>query len=304
MDAVKEYHVLNLGAGVQSTTLYLLDERLKGEGKLRGLRYDVAIFADTQAEPEAVYYHLGWLTDYGLACGGPPIWTRTRGNLRHDLLHGFNRGKAGKTAVGFKQIPVFLSTDGGKLEGKANRHCTQHYKVAVIEQAIKRELLGVQYRRRVPKGVVVHRYFGFSVDEARRSAKVRERIGKNKWQVPHFPLLDLGWSRRGCQEWLKDKVPHEVPRSACTFCPFRRDQEWKKLREQDPAGWQSAVDLDKHLRAPATDAARRAASAKGMAKQMYLHRSCIPLEMVDFDNLPPQTLEPFTLYDCVGMCGV
>ena len=49
MDLKREYHILNLGAGVQSTRLYLEYE------------YDAAIFADTGEEPQAVYRHLEWL---------------------------------------------------------------------------------------------------------------------------------------------------------------------------------------------------------------------------------------------------
>ena len=46
--------VLNLGAGVQSTTLYLW--------ALDGLiHFDKAIFADTGDEPESVYAHLEFL---------------------------------------------------------------------------------------------------------------------------------------------------------------------------------------------------------------------------------------------------
>ena len=50
----REFHILNLGAGVQSTTLYLM--ACRGE-----FRCDVAIFADTGDEPKAVYEHLEWL---------------------------------------------------------------------------------------------------------------------------------------------------------------------------------------------------------------------------------------------------
>lgn len=38
---MKEFHILNLGAGVQSTTLYL--QSMRGECP----RFDIAIFADT-----------------------------------------------------------------------------------------------------------------------------------------------------------------------------------------------------------------------------------------------------------------
>lgn len=49
--------ILNLGAGVQSTTIFLMAH----EGELPMIDY--AIFADTQEEPKAVYDHLAWLRD-------------------------------------------------------------------------------------------------------------------------------------------------------------------------------------------------------------------------------------------------
>jgi hypothetical protein len=54
-------HILNLGAGVQSTTLYLMGCR--GE-----IHVDVAIFADTGDEPKAVYAHLEWLKSLNRSC--------------------------------------------------------------------------------------------------------------------------------------------------------------------------------------------------------------------------------------------
>jgi len=57
--------VLNLGAGVQSSTIYLM----MVDGDIPAC--DVAIFADTGEEPQAVYDHLGWLKKQG----GPEKWT-------------------------------------------------------------------------------------------------------------------------------------------------------------------------------------------------------------------------------------
>lgn len=36
---------------------------------------------------------------------------------------------------------------------------------------------------------------------------------------------------------------------------------------------------------------------------LYLHRQCIPLEMVDLSNPPPPKFDNFSLFDCEGMCG-
>jgi hypothetical protein len=78
---VKEFHVLNLGAGVQSTALFLLAREPDAK-----LRFDLAVFADTGEEPAAVYKHL----DYLRTLGKPEIWVRSAGKLGDDLIHGRN----------------------------------------------------------------------------------------------------------------------------------------------------------------------------------------------------------------------
>jgi hypothetical protein len=92
---VRKYNVLNLGAGVQSTAMYLLAR----EGKLR---FEVSIFADTGDVPAAVYRHLDWLC----SLGDPPIWVRSRGRLGDDLLGGVNA-----TGQRFASIPAFIGED-------------------------------------------------------------------------------------------------------------------------------------------------------------------------------------------------
>jgi hypothetical protein len=68
---VTEHHVLLLGAGVQSTAIYLLMR----EGTVKVPESLVAIFADTQEEPSPVYTHLEWLK----SLEWPRITVRTRG---------------------------------------------------------------------------------------------------------------------------------------------------------------------------------------------------------------------------------
>lgn len=91
---MSELHVLSLGAGVQSTALYLMSI----EGLLPKL--DAAIFADTQEEPGEVYSHLAWLR----SLGGPPILTGTAGKLGDDLRNGRN-----STGGRFASIPAFTT---------------------------------------------------------------------------------------------------------------------------------------------------------------------------------------------------
>ena len=56
-------------------------------------------------------------------------------------------------------------------------------------------------------------------------------------------------TRGDCLTWLEAfGVPHEVQKSACVFCPFKSNAEWRRLRDTDPAGWARAVEVDNALR--------------------------------------------------------
>jgi hypothetical protein len=132
---MKQLHVLNLGAGVQSTTLYLMFAR----GHMP-VPLDCAIFADTGDEPAAVYRHLEWLK----SLHGPPILVRSRGVLSADLMRGENsRGKR------FASIPAYTMIPGSEEEGRTRRQCSAEYKVEVIERSIRREVVGLEPRQRV-----------------------------------------------------------------------------------------------------------------------------------------------------------
>lgn len=282
----KEWHILNLGAGVQSTALYLMACESIETGVVP--RFDYAVFADTKGEPAETYAHLKWLK----TLNGPRIITVTRGSLRAQLLN----GQPGSTRS--VSIPCYTKDQSDEKEGKTRRQCTREYKIDVIERWIRRTLLGMRPGQVVPKGIRVNQYFGISADEMGRSGKILKQFNKKRWAKAHFPLISLGWSRRGCKMFLAGRVPHEVKRSRCFYCPLQDDHEWADQRDNDPNAFERACKLDDLLRKEGT------ACNRGMDKPMYLHRSCIPLRMVDFDNLPPQQLDGFTLYDCSGACGV
>lgn len=280
---MNEYHVLNLGAGVQSTALFLLAREPDAK-----FRFDLAIFADTGEEPAAVYAHL----DYLKALGTPEIWVRSAGKLGDDLIHGRN-----STGQRFVSIPAFTKSAEGKV-GMVRRQCTAEYKIEVVNRAVRRELLGLQPRQRIPKDTVIHQYFGISTDEAGRAERAKKRFAGVKHTIPHWPLIDLGWSRKDCVAYLRDKLPHEVPKSSCVFCPFRTNQSWRQLKQTDPAGWGRAVEIDAALRD------KNSVATRGFRQELFVHRTCTPLPLIDFDALAPNTIDPMTTGECQGMCGL
>jgi hypothetical protein len=282
---MSELRVLNLGAGVQSTVLYLM--AVQDE-----LRFDVAIFADTQDEPREVYRHLEWLK----TLGGPRIVTATAGRLGDDLVHGRNT-----TGGLFAAIPAFTTPDGGVSVGMTRRQCSKEYKTEVIGRTIRRDVLGLKPRQRVPKGMQVFQSLGISMDEGGRARRIKALFAKeHKWATPVFPLLDRFMTRADCLTWLVERgnVPHDVPRSACVFCPYHSDTEWLRVKS-DPVDWARAVEIDRALRTTGTVANR------DMRQVMYLHDSCRPLEEVELKEDPRERQMPMSFYkECEGVCGV
>ena len=282
---MKEFHVLSLGAGWQSTALYLM--AMDGDVSVR---FDCAIFADTQGEPKAVYEHLAWLE----AQGGPPTWRRTAGDLGADLLAGRN-----STGQRFVSIPAYTrSPDPQEREGKLRRQCSAEYKVEVVQRAVRRELLGLAPGQRRPDDVRVHEYFGISLDEAGRAVRIRKR--KSEDGLPgeaRFPLIERGMTRWDCHQYNLKRVPHPVPRSACVFCPLHSDVEWNRMKREQPEEFAVAVRLDERLREPGGMLQRTT-----IAHQVYLHRSCVPLGEVAFTDL--RQGEFGFARECEGVCGV
>lgn len=279
-----EYHILSLGAGVQSTCVYLMGHH--GE-----LPLTHAVFADTGDEPEAVYRHLQWMDNLHSI----PIYIISRGRLSDDLLQGKN-----STGQRFASIPVFTETgtqkkDGTEKAGRLRRQCTMEYKIAPFIRCVRRDILGMKPRTRFKKDIHVHLYFGISADEARRTRGIIERYKGKPWATVHFPLIQQSMTRADCHRWMAGKVPHVVPRSACTYCPNRSDEEWKTLKATDQRGWDKAIQVDRALR-DGTILQRKT------VRPLYLHRSLQPLEQVDLDK--PKRELPLFSFECEGMCGV
>ena len=105
--AGQSLRVLNLGAGVQSTAIFLMIL----DGELPPV--DFAIFADTGDEPRSVYDHLQYLK----SLGGMEIIEVSQGNLGDNLVDGVN-----STGQRHISIPSYLSlSDDGQLTSLGRR---------------------------------------------------------------------------------------------------------------------------------------------------------------------------------------
>jgi hypothetical protein len=270
--------VLSLGAGVQSTTIALLS----AVGELPPL--DVAIFADTGSEPAVVYRHLAWLQTPGLLPFPIHIVKAGAVSLGDGMLAAMNGG-GGR---GFHARPPLFVRNPDGTKGMVRRQCTGDYKIDPIEKEVRR-LLGLKVRQRWPKTLVAEQWIGISRDEASRM-----RDSPRAAVVFRYPLIERGWSRNNCLDWLAANGYPTPPKSACTFCPFHSDRAWRELRDTDAAGWNEAVAVDRAVRH----------GFKNLKGTMYLHASLVPLEDVDLSS-PAERGQPNMFEnECAGVCGV
>jgi len=265
--------ILSLGAGVQSTTLALMIEH--GEIPM----VDCAIFSDVKGEPENVYNHLDWL-EKQLSY---PLHRVTWRNLKQDVLDASVGKYKGFTA------PFYTVDEKGKKK-MLRRQCTGDYKLKPITQKM-RNLLGYKKGQKYNKNDKVEMLMGISYDEM-----FRMRINNLKYVTNVYPLVEKEIRRHHCLEWIKKHGYPTPPRSACTFCPYHTNSEWREIKKNKKE-WKEVVMMDKAIRD--TEKYQK----KPIQEKFFLHRDCIPIDEVDL-RTDEEKGQMSLLDECSGMCGV
>lgn len=276
------FNYISLGAGVQSSTMALMAAR----GEITPMPH-AAIFADTTDEPKKVYQWLEWLK----AELAPhfPVITVSKGSLSAAQLI-VKQTRRDPAITWIKTlIPAYVKNPDGTF-GLLGRKCTGDYKV----DRIVREIRKLAAIRRGQKDVTVTQWIGISSDEKQRMKNPRVKWCQHRW-----PLVELGMSRQACLNWMERNGYPVPPRSACRYCPFHSEAEWKRQKEEEPEEFALSVDFERRLQ----EAASRATSLIGVP---YLHESLQPLDLVDFSAAKEQFgfLNDGMANECEGMCGV
>lgn len=275
--------VLSLGAGVQSSTLALMIE----QGELPPI--DVAIFADVKGEPKKVY---DWLEYLKKKITSYPIHVVTWRNLKQDILD------ASKGEYKAFTAPFFTKNIETGKKGMLRRQCTNSYKVQPVIQEIRR-LLGLKKGEKRKTGTQVELLMGISQDEI-----VRMRKNQLNYITNEYPLVDKKMTRKDCLQWLEDNFYPTPPRSACTFCPYHSNKEWLDIKNGDQDEWKEIVEMDKAIRNQ--EKFKEKNKNQKVIDEIFLHRSCLPIDEVDFENEKNKDQLDFNfgmLNECEGMCG-
>lgn len=271
----KMIKILNLGAGVQSSTIALKI----AAGEFDSI--DHAIFADTGWEPKPVYE---WLHDYLIPRLPFPVHIVGKGNLREAQVTARSIGHKTAGAGRWGSLPYYTLSPEGK-RGMVRRQCTSEYKIIPIERKV-RELMGLKFRQWYPKTLAVEQWIGISIDEIQRI-----KVSVDAWRIYRHPLIEAKMSRQDCLAWLAKHGHPQAPRSACIGCPFHSNHEWRDMRDTRPDEWADAISFDSAIRI-----------AKGMDSTSYVHAQRVPLAEVDLSIKPKGQMSWDD--ECGGVCGV
>jgi len=275
--------IISLGLGVQSTALYYMSSM----GMLP--RTDHAIFADTGKEGSGTYRYLEFLLDWAEKNGGIPITVLREKDLYQDLL-----------AVGesrrFVSIPSFTQNPDGTV-GMLKRQCTYEYKIMVVDNYIRDHIYQLPKGAYRPMTAIWH---GISLDEIERM-----HIPQEAWKISTYPFLGysshkhenvmpIDWGRRMHREeivsWYLEMGLPVPPKSACVFCPYQSDRSWADRKKNHPEDFAAAVAVDRAI---------RDSTSKGINHPTFLHRSCVALDEVVFDEAMDEEFG-----ECSGNCHI
>lgn len=255
--------IFSFGAGVQSTAVLVL----ASQGKVQ---YDHFLFSNVGEDSEhpdtLVYFEdiaLPFAKEHGLDL-------REVRKYRKGEIETI-RGRIFSTERSVP-IPMFMNTGA-----PGNRACTMDFKIRVIDRWVR------QNRNDIDRFTVG---LGISIDEFQRArSRDPDEVYKGLWKELEYPLIDLRISRNDCQQIIANAGIPVPPPSACYFCPFHRNMEWHRLRQNKPALFWDAVKIENHMQAKRKELWDK--------DKVWMHRKLIPLDVAipdqpflfDLDNM-------------------
>ena len=158
-------------------------------------------------------------------------------------------------------LPAYSDINGDP--SKMPTFCSGEWKIMVCNRFLRDK--GIMPRHRI-------NWYGFSLDEETRIVRL-ENASRNKGKVFSFPLVDcVPMRRHDCINAVEKMGWPTPPRSSCWMCPNMRHDEWQDLKENYPEEFAKAVKLEVEVRQKDPHA--------------FFHRSCKPLDQVDFEREP------------------
>jgi hypothetical protein len=249
-------NVLNYGGGWQTTGLLVLIE----QGKLP--RPDRIIIADTGREKKSTWRYLEGTARPHMQAIGLDIEIAPR-NLAYVDIYAHN---------GDLLLPAYTAN------GKLTAFCSNEWKQRVVDRYLHLTELGharsdianmtqdqVRAEMKRPAAEVYVNWIGFAFDERDRIKDPTRR---------RFPLIDLMLTKEDNRNIVRASGWGDPTTSACWMCANLSNEEWRDIRENDPADFESACVLDEEIREN---------DIFNGGTGVWLHHSRVPLREADLD---------------------
>lgn len=237
--------VWSCGGGTQSCAIAALIVR----GDLP--KPDLAAIADTGYERATTWNYLDEVLRPALATVGVEIHSVKAAEWAKPSMRGVFSNP------GTLLIPAYTN-ESGEI-GKFSSFCSGAWKANAVDRWLS-QTHGITRSKCV-------KWIGFSYDEARRVNRMREGA-EFKAGLIRFPLIDDVLTNRAQAIALVEEMGWPTPpRSNCWMCPNQGDHEWRSL---PPAEFLQAVEFEREIQ-------KRDPNA-------FLHRSCTPLDKVNFEE--------------------
>lgn len=150
-------------------------------------------------------------------------------------------------------IPGFTLDNKTGSRGQIRRQCTHDWKILPIRRFIRTVISK-------PTPGAVESWQGISLDEWQRM-----RTSDVAYITNVYPLVNRRLTRADCVAWLQANGLDVPPKSACTFCPYKSVNSWKKLKRVGGADWEEALRVDGAIR------------SKRPKHDLFVHPARVPL---------------------------
>lgn len=224
--------VFSFGGGVQSHGVLALTQ----QGRLH---YDAFLFCNVgdKAESPKTLAYIKEVTIPWCELNGIAFHVLQRRRMTSHKRLGLVKGDTEdlyevitRTNTRSIQIPVRMANGA-----PGNRHCTDMFKIEVI----RRWCLDHGATDTSPFAVGI----GISLDEIGRARTDQP----DPTQRREYPLIESRVTREMCRQINEAAGFHDVPRSACWFCPMKKIGEWEDQARNEPELFARSVDLEARL---------------------------------------------------------
>jgi len=259
--------VLNFSGGQQSSAILwmILRDEIQVPDPF------VVINADPGMENSETYVYIERMKKLCFK-NGIPFIKASGPNLYQDIL---NLSKTNKTR--FDTPPYWTKNKDTGKKGRMLQKCTQAYKIAPMDRAIRR-ILHAYYSINPKAGRFdgyVSKYIGFTVDEQHRVSEPSQQYVRFE-----YPLIDLGFTKEDTKKYFEKIGEEPPPRSVCNACFANSVSYFQEMKKNRPADFEQAVRVDNAI---------RDLSQIGVRDEVYVLNTLSALEMLKQEEEIPDT---------------